>query len=227
LIVAELLLAGRLRGEWNSDERVRVDGSEVRKVVLPITLLMFAVAAFQNSDMLVVKRFFTPATSGVYGAATALARAVGILFVPLYVIVSPILSGLHESGKPVFRATLGFTGVFLALVAIPLITIAGWSEPIVTLLYGRAFGAAAPLLLPLAGIAVIMYASLMLSQALITIGDHSFLIAYGVLAVVQVAALVRFHATFRDVFLTLYAVESTVLVAVALFFFRAWRMSAR
>jgi O-antigen/teichoic acid export membrane protein len=221
LVAAELLLALRLRGNW-SHGPVSVDWSEVRKVFLPITILMVAVAAFQNSDMLVVKSAFAPPAAGAYGAATALARAVGILFVPLYVVVSPILSGLHESGQPVFRVTLLFVASFLGLVAVPLTAIAGWSRPIVTLLYGAAFRDAAPLLLPLAGIAVLMYATLMLSQTLITIADHAFLPIYAVLALLQIGVLLRFHATFSDVFHVLYAVESVALVAVAICFFAAW-----
>lgn len=227
LVAAELMLALRLRSKW-SHGAVNIDWSEVRKVFLPITVLMVAVAAFQNSDMLVVKSAFQPAASGAYGAATALARAVGILFVPLYVVVSPILSGLHESGQPVFRVTLLFVASFLGLVAVPLIAIAGWSRPIVAVLYGAAFRDAAPLLLPLAGIAVLMYTTLMLSQTLITIADHAFLPIYAVLALVQIGVLLRFHATFGQVFHVLYAVESVALVVVAVCFFAAWsRQGAR
>jgi O-antigen/teichoic acid export membrane protein len=227
LVAAEVLLALRLRTEW-SHGAVKVDWSEVRKVFLPITFLMVAVAAFQNSDMLVVKSAFPPASSGDYGAATALARAVGILFVPLYVVVSPILSGLHESGQPVFRITLAFVGSFLGLVALPVIAIAGWSRPIVTLLYGSAFRDAAPLMLPLVGIAVLMYTTLMLSQTLITIADHAFLPIYAVLALLQIGLLLRFHATFGQVFRVLYVVESAALVVLAICFFASWiRQGAR
>jgi O-antigen/teichoic acid export membrane protein len=221
LVAAEVLLAVRLRTKWNHGA-VNVDWSEVRKVFLPITVLMVAVAAFQNSDMLVVKGAFPPPASGDYGAATALARAVGILFVPLYVVVSPILSGLHESGQPVFRVTLLFVVSFLGLVALPMTAIAGWSRPIVTLLYGTAFRDAAPLLLPLAGIAVLMYTTLMLSQTLITVADHAFLPIYASLALVQIGVLLRFHATFVQVFRVLYAVESVAFVAIAICFLVSW-----
>jgi O-antigen/teichoic acid export membrane protein len=225
LLLAELLLGIRLRKEWASDGAISVDWMEVRRVTLPILLLMIGVAAFQNSDMIVVKRFFPAVDSGAYGAATAMARAIGILFVPLYVIVSPILSGLHESGQPVFAATMRLTAIFLALAILPLVLFAGWSSRIVALLYGAGFTAAGPLLLPLAGVAVIMYTGLMLSQALVTVSDHVFLIAYSSLAIVQIVALLAFHESFHDVLRALYVVQSTVLVIVAGFFFRAWAAS--
>jgi O-antigen/teichoic acid export membrane protein len=222
LVLAEVLLTVRLRREWRADTNAAVDWVEVRRLALPLAFLMLGAATFQNTDMLVVKAVFPAATSGAYGAATSLARAVGILFVPLYVMAGPILSGLHESGRPVFRATLGFTALFLALAAIPLMMFAFASPTIVTGLYGPAFHEATVLLLPLAGIAVVMYTGLMLAQALITIGDHRFLFAYAALAVVQVLALIRFHAAFVEIFQALYAVQSAALLVVALYFVRAW-----
>ncbi len=217
MFAAELALAIRFHRRWAATP-APVDWAEVKRVTIPLAVLLIAVAAMQNADMLVVKRYFTPAESGAYGAATALARAIGIVFVPLYVMAGPILAGLHESARPIFGTTLRFAALFLGLAAVPLIALAVWPRWIVTILYGSTFAAAGPLLAPLAGAAMLLYTALMLSQALITLEQHRFLIGYGVLAAVQILALGFFHATFFAVFVVLYTVQAATVIMVLLFF---------
>lgn len=226
MLAAEAMLAVRFRRD-RTTTRATVDWNEVRRVTMPLAVLMIAIATMQNVDMLVVKRYFAPAESGAYGAASALARAIGIVFVPLYVMLTPILTALRESGRPVHGATLRFGVLFLALSVVPLILFALWPELIVTTLYGQEFRPAAPLLAPLAGVAIVLYVSLMLSQALITLEKNRFLIAYSVLTVVQIAALVMFHHTFGEVLQALYAVQCAGLVIIATFFILSWRAPRR
>lgn len=223
MIVAEAMLALWCQRRWIASD-AEVNWKEVRRVTMPLAVLMIAIATMQNVDMLVVKHYFTPVESGAYGAATALVRAIGIVFVPLYVMLTPILTALHESGRPVHGATLRFGAIFLGLSIVPVIVFALWPEAIVTALYGPAFRAAAPLLAPLAGVAIAMYVSVMFAQALITLERNLFLVAFSVLAVAQIAALVMFHDTFREVLNALYAVQGAGLVIVAAFFVFSWRV---
>jgi O-antigen/teichoic acid export membrane protein len=223
LAVAEAALAvgfGSQRAEAGGQA---LQWQELRRLTLPIVVLMFAVAVFQNIDMLVVKRFFPREVSGSYGAATALARGIGVIFVPLNVLIGPVLTNLHASGKPVFGATWRVTGVFVALGGTALIVLSIWSEPIMAILYGESFLHSAFLLAPLAGVGVITYSGLLLSQALITLSHFRFLAAYTVLAALQVVALLLFHATLQEVVAGLYAVQGAAFCAVVIAVVRASR----
>jgi O-antigen/teichoic acid export membrane protein len=115
------------------------------------------------------------------------------------------------------------TGVFVALGGTALIVLSIWSEPIMAILYGESFLHSAFLLAPLAGVGVITYSGLLLSQALITLSHFRFLAAYTVLAALQVVALLLFHATLQEVVAGLYAVQGAAFCAVVIAVVRASR----
>lgn len=226
LAAAELAMIAGLRSDAASASPAPVDWTEVRRLTAPITLLMLAIACFQNADMLVVKHFFDASSAGTYGAATALARVAGVIFVPLYVLVGPVLTRMHEAREPIFRATVNLGALYVALVVGPLIVFAIWPRAVVTLLYGARYAAAGALLAPLAGVAAVTYCGLMLAQALLTIRHSRFLAVYGIAAVVQVAALLCFHDTLREVLAALWSVQAAVAVVITLSFAAAARAHA-
>ena len=225
LLVAESAIAIPFAREWRGIPRAPVDWQEVSRLTKPMIVLMLAIAVFQNSDVLAVKRFFSAADAGVYGAASAIARAFGVIFVPLYVLAGPLLTGAHDAGRPIRGLTLQLCGVFLALSIIPLLLFVVWPERIMTLLYGPAFAGAGPLVARLGGVAIITYTALMLAQALITVADFRFLPAFAIGALTQILMLALNHGNYNDVIGALYATQLAVLLLVAINFFRCSRLS--
>ncbi len=100
------------RGRDRDRVRARIDWREVSRLTIPMVILMLAIAIFQNADVLAVKRWLSPTEAGLYGAASAMARGFGVVFVPLYVLAGPLLTGAHESGRPIRGLTLHLAGVF-------------------------------------------------------------------------------------------------------------------
>jgi O-antigen/teichoic acid export membrane protein len=227
LLVAEGVIAAMFAREWRSVAPALVDWTEVTRLTLPMIVLMLAIAIFQNADVLAVKRWFAPNEAGVYGAASAIARAFGVIFVPLYVLAGPLLTGAHDSGRPIRGLTLQLTGVFLALSTIPLLLFVIWPERIMTLLYGPAYAAAGPLVARLGGVAIITFTALMLAQALISVADFRFLAVYGLGAAGQVIALAVRHATYNEVIFALYVPQTIVLFIVAILFATCSRLSSQ
>jgi len=225
LLVAESAIAIPFAREWRGIPRASVDWQEVFRLTKPMIVLMLAIAVFQNSDVLAVKRFFPAADAGVYGAASAVARAFGVIFVPLYVLAGPLLTGAHDAGRPIRGLTLQLCGVFLALSITPLLLFVVWPERIMTLLYGPAYAAAGPLVARLGGVAIITYTALMLAQALITVADFRFLPAFAIGALTQILTLALNHGSYNDVIGALYATQLAVLLLVAINFFRCSRLS--
>jgi len=226
LLVAEGLLALMFAREWRDMPAAAVDWQDVARLTLPMIVLMFAIAIFQNADVLAVKRWFEASDAGIYGAASALARAFGVIFVPLYVLAGPLLTGAHEAGKPIRGLTLQLSAIFLALCAIPLLLFIAWPERIMTLLYGAPYAAAGPLVARLGGVAIISYTALMLAQALISVSDFRFLGVYAAGAVTQVAALAMKHRTIEDVIVALYVPQTIVLFLVTVLFATCSRLSS-
>ena len=77
------------------------------RLASPLLLLLLASAVYQNADMLAVKRWLPAAIAGQYGAASAMTRAFGVLFVPLYIISGPMLVALHEKGQSIVERRCG------------------------------------------------------------------------------------------------------------------------
>ena len=227
LIIAELAIALPFEREWRNIDGGRVDRREVLRLTLPMIVLMLAIAVFQNADVLAVKRWFHATDAGVYGAASAVARAFGVIFVPLYVLARPLLAGAHEQGRPIRKLTLELCAIFLALGALPLAVFFLWPQRIMTLLYGPAYASAGPLVARLGGVAIITYTALMLVQALISVADFRFLIVYGGGVILQIAALVLLHNTYADVITALYVPQTIVLLVVLVLFATCSRLSSR
>jgi O-antigen/teichoic acid export membrane protein len=221
--VAELFMAVRLRRrEGASNDVAAVDWTDVKRLAVPIMILMFAIATFQNLDMLAVKRWFSAADAGSYGAATAIARGVGVVFAPFYVVAGPLLTSLHEGGKPVFAATLRLASSFAAAVLLPLLILALAPRFLVGTLYGDEFSRASAVIAPLAGVGIITYIGLMLGQALLTLHDFRFLGGYILSAALQAAGLAMFHHSYGEVLRVLYVSQGVALLSVTFFFCAAW-----
>ena len=224
-LAALMVVFASLERESRRRAAGNVDWTEFFALLRPMILLMISLAIFQNTDMLAVKRFLAPEQAGAYGAASALSRGFGVLFVPLYALAGPLLTHAHERRKSVAAATWKLSGGYLALVAIPLIVIAVWHGPIVSLLYGSAYGPAGDVLLPLCGVTVITYCALMLSQGLITTGDYGFTLGYVIAALAQIAGLAFAHSSYRQVLAVLYVCQGATLLFVTIIFLKSQKMT--
>lgn len=195
--------------------------SDFLEMIRPMIVLMMALAVFQNTDLIAVKRWLTPELAGAYGAASALTRGFGALFVPLYALAGPLLTRTHERRESVFGPAMRLTAGYLAIVAIPLIAIVIAPRAIVVALYGPQYAMAAAVLAPLCVITMMSYIALMLTQALITIGDYRFVPVYAAAALAQIAGLAFFHATFNQVLIVLACAQGAALLLVTIIFLKS------
>jgi O-antigen/teichoic acid export membrane protein len=216
---AELMILFSFRGELKSEGRA-VDWTEFKRLLVPMSILMIAVAVFQNTDMLAVKRWMPASQAGFYGAASALGRSFGVVFVPLYVFSGPVLAAAHEQRRRVTAEALRLCGWFVAASVVPLTLFVLWPRPLVTLLYGKTFAPAASLIVPVAGVAIVTYLALLAVQVFITLGDFRFLSVYAVAAALQIVLLALYHDSFRTVLTVLYVCQSAVLLIVGAMLYR-------
>jgi O-antigen/teichoic acid export membrane protein len=211
--VGALLIADALLRHRGSSDAT-VEWPEVWKLAKPMLIAMAGVAVYQNADVLAVKRWFSATDAGNYGAASTLVRSISVLFVPIYTVAGTRLTDLHERGKGLRKATLGFCAYFIALAAVPALIFAFAGPPVVALLYGKTFAPAGELIVRLAGVPLLTYTSLMIGQALITVHDRSFGPLYLGFAVLQVAALVVMHQSTSAIIASLYVVQGALLIAM-------------
>jgi O-antigen/teichoic acid export membrane protein len=215
VIAAELVNAALLGGRGAAPQEVAVDWPELRRLFLPMMMLMVAAAVCQNIDMMAVKRWFAADFAGHYGAASALAKMFGVVFTPLYVLLGPMLTRHHERGENIVGPALQIAAIFAALSSVGLLLLIYRGEEIVALLFGVEFTPAAWVAAHLGAISILLHTSLLLTQVFITVHDFRFLKLFAIAAIVQVSGLALFHATVTEVLITLYAAQAVLLLPLS------------
>jgi O-antigen/teichoic acid export membrane protein len=158
-----------------------------------VASLLFAVS--QNIDVLLAKRLFPAATSGTYAAAAFIAKAIGAAAVPFHILALPHITRIREGGGDAVRSARRLLLAFMAVGTLLLLTVALFGPALVRVLYGEAFAAAAPLLLPVSAATLAAAIGYLAVQALAARRDFRFLRTYGVLVALQCVALALFHDT--------------------------------
>lgn len=190
------------------------DWREVVRLASPLLILLLASAVYQNANMLAVKRWLPAAVAGQYGAAWAMTRAFGVLFVPLYIISGPMLVALHEEGRSIVGATLRLCAYYLALCVLPLALLTWYGRELTTLLYGAAYAEAGSIAAALGGVLVIGCLTLLIAQARVTVGAFGVARLYAVFGVLQIALLVVMHDSVGSIITALIAVQGALLLVV-------------
>lgn len=213
-LTALVLATASLRSVPSSPGDDASDLAAVRGLVTPMFIAMIGIAVFQNADVLVVKRWFTATEAAEFSAASTVARAISVLFVPLYTLAGPMMTTLRERGESLVPATLRLCAYFVAMAVVPTVIFAVAGEQVIAVMYGAAFVAAGGLLWKLAALATLTYLTLLVAQALITTGDRRFRFVYGGFTIIHVVVLLFSRRSIESLIAAQFAVHGTLLVVV-------------
>jgi len=167
----------------------------------PVVIAYLSQILINNSDILIVKRFFTSEEAGQYAALALTGRIVFFATWSVVTALFPIVAQKQQRKEPhrhLLAAGLGL----VAFVSSPII-IAAWLIPewIINILFGKAYLAIAPLLW-LYAIATMLYA---LSNVIINYHlslNNRLGTVMGIIAGVgQIIALVFYHGSLKQVVL--------------------------
>jgi O-antigen/teichoic acid export membrane protein len=215
LLIAEMIIAFSLHRRWRAIRAVPVDWAEVHALAGPMLLLMVAAAAFQNLDMLAVKRWLPAEDAGRYGAAVAIARSFAVVFVPLYVLSGPLLSTARERNEPIVAPAVRLSLLYVALCVPALAVLLFWPDPVIRLLFGADFTGLSSAVVVLGGITILIHTTLLLTQVLITVEEFGFLAIYAAAVIAEVIGLVLFHESVSDVLMVAWVTQVGLLVAIS------------
>lgn len=120
--------------------------SEIAKFTGPALLISISLMAFYNTDILLVKHFFSSEQAGIYSSASIVGRIIFFGTSMVTGVMFPIISNKKAAGEH-YRAV--FYGA-LGLVSLGAIGVGGiyWLFPceVVRILFGETYSAAVPLL---------------------------------------------------------------------------------
>jgi O-antigen/teichoic acid export membrane protein len=216
-LIATWLVARTATPKVASADDRQLSPSERQAIIVyagPVLVGLISQILINNSDVLIVRRFFTPEQAGQYAALALIGRMVFFATWSVVTVMFPIVAQRHERGenhRPLLWDGMGLVGVvsggiLLATIIAP--------DLIVSILFGSAYAAIAPLL-SLYALATALYA---LSNVVINYrlstgkGDGTWFVLVASLA--QVIGLWIWHPTLTDVVLIQIVIMATLLVSL-------------
>jgi len=191
--------------------------------LFPLLVIASADAVLQNFDVFFVKAAFSDANAGVYGAVASVTRVLGVAATPVAVLALPHFTQQVALGKSPARSLVRLCLIFMGFAGIPLLAMAIWPGPLMTLLFGRGFGAGGKILL-LHGISLLpTYLAMFVAQAFVASGKWRVAWLYGAGALLYVAAIMMAPDTLPSVLWVLIAFKSFVFLVMVV----AWVVAAR
>lgn len=193
-----------------------LDRGLIARVVSHVGLGQLTFTVLMFYDVPLIKHAFDARSAGLYAAAALVGRAVlaAISFVPTLVMPKATArAAAGQSPLPLLGA-----GVGLALLVVGVSVIGGLLAPrfVVTLIAGKAFGAAAPLVLPY------ILASGALATANVVAAYHmglhryTFVIPAALIATAEVVTFALYHPSLTVAVMVLLAGHVAVLLATLL-----------
>ncbi|HXG58804.1 MAG TPA: hypothetical protein VNL91_07260 [Thermoanaerobaculia bacterium] len=192
-------------------------GYSFTTVFSPLLIVSIASAAFQNSDVLFVKAFFTGSEAGRYAAVAFLAKALQVLVLPFSVMLTPSLE-LAKDARGARRTLTRLCLHYAASAAAATVVLAVVGETFITLLYGAAYAPAAHLIVPLAIATCLSALSYLIGHALALKGRLRFALLYLALAGVQWLAFSVQHRSLDAIPQVMIAVQAAAVALLALAF---------
>lgn len=200
--------------------------AEARRAVLAFggsaAVALIGQTLINNSDLLIVKRFFPPAEAGHYAALALIGRVVFFATWSVVTTLFPVVAQRHQRGEPHGHLLAWAMGLIVALSAPILVATLAAPEWIVLGLFGPAYLSIAPLLW-LYALATLLYAlaNVVIHYRLSTgvTGGSVFSLAAGL---AQVAALWLWHDSLALVVVVQLGVMAGLTLALL-----AWELSLR
>jgi len=193
--------------------RVPLDRSTLMRVVTGVGLGQCTLTVLTFYDVPLVKHVFDARSAGLYAAAALVGRAViaASLFIPT--IVLPKATARVAGGRSALPLLVGAVGLAAALVAFA--ALCGFVAPrfVVTLVAGRAFGAAAPLVLPYVLASGALSIATVIAAYNFGLHQYAFVPAMFVAACIEIVTLSLWHPSLQAVVGVLLAGHTLVLLA--------------
>lgn len=201
---------------------------KVSKVVINDTIDVKSIAVFfgltafyeftqiiiNNSDILLVKHYFTNDQAGLYASLALIGRVVYFVAWMFVMMLLPKVIQLHKEGKDTKFVLMKYTGYIILLSAVIVTGSFLFPKLVVTLMFGQKYLSIAPLLWKYALATSIFAIANIFAYYFLSIGKYLPVIISAILGLTQIILIVLFHTTLEQV------VEMQIISMVILLIFQ-------
>lgn len=172
-----------------------------------------------NSDILLVKHYFEAYEAGLYASLALIGRIVYFIAWMFVMLLLPAVVELKKEGKETASVLFKYVGYIAVISTVIVITCLALPELIITILFGDAYIAMAPLLWKYA-IATSMFAiSNIFAYYYLSLDKYIPVIISGVFGMLQMGLVIFFHDSLEQV-VHMQIVAMALLLVIQLWFFR-------
>ena len=188
--------------------------TDLLKYALPTTVILLALTAFYNADVILVKHFFSSEEAGIYGAVVMLGRIIFFGLGSVVLVAFPMAAEKQERGEnplAILRKSLLLVvpGAVIGVLVYFLMP-----RFLVSLLFGSKYLAAVPYLGIFAVFMGLYTVVDLVSRFFLSVGEFRPAIFLIIFSVLQIILLCFFHETLAQVVYVNIAVMVGVLVAL-------------
>ncbi len=204
-------------------ERLRLEAGVIGRIISHVGLGQLTLVILTYYDIPLVKHFFDPRAAGLYASAAFVGRAIvaAVSFVPT--LVMPKVSSRAAAGQSTLPLLGSAVALAAGMIAIALLISAIAPRFIVTLISGRAFGDAAPLVLTYAIASGCLSMAYVVSAYKMGLHRYDFVIPALIAAIAEISVLSLWHPNLAAVVGVLAAGHGLVLLSML---FRVWSTNA-
>ncbi|MGB5943623.1 MAG: sugar isomerase [Leeuwenhoekiella sp.] len=180
----------------------------------------FTQIAINNSDILLVKAYFTATDAGLYAAISLIGRVVYFITWMFVMLLIPEVINLAKKGdptRPIFFKYLSYIGVLSLSITI---SCSLFPETIINMLFGKAYISAAPLLWKYALSTTLFSLANVFTYYFLSLERFLPVAISAVFGAVQVGTIIYLHETLSAVITIQIFAMGALLLCLALYYFR-------
>ena len=172
-----------------------------------------------NSDILLVKHYFEAYEAGLYASLALIGRIVYFIAWMFVMLLLPAVVQLKKEGKETAPVLFKYVGYIAVISAVIVLTCLALPKLIITILFGEAYIAMAPLLWKYA-IATSMFAiSNIFAYYYLSLDKYIPVIISGVFGMLQMGLVIFFHDSLEQV-VHMQIIAMALLLVIQLWFFK-------
>jgi O-antigen/teichoic acid export membrane protein len=181
----------------------------------PVAATVLGITALYSVDVLLVKHFFDPLRSGIYGSVSTLGKMVLMATASITGAMFPRVTSLESRGDSGSKILIASAGA-IVLIAAVIVLMFALAPNLVLLPFGPQFEAAGPYL-PAFGMAMGLFAiANLLANYLLATRDDRFIVVLTAAAIGEVVAIWAFHADLWEVIWCILGLGALVVLALSI-----------
>lgn len=207
---------GKIKINPNYDKKI---GRKLGKFALPVLIMSLSATSFITTDVVLVKHYLEPFSSGIYSSLSMLGKIIIYGSAPIAYAMFPIVSKRVANGKGTkYLFLLSFIMAFI-ISSIVLLLYYLFPEIVINMLYGSEYLAAAPYLVWFGVFSLIYTLNYVLMNYFLSRSNTASAYFVFVGALIQALGIIVFHNSLMSVIFVSIAASALVFIILLIYGF--------